>query len=599
MSKAPGQSRAPGPGAPGRGRAPWLTRGGRWLTSRRGRWAIPSGAVAAVAVVAAGSVLTSASAAPSLPHRTPAQLIADIAATKTWPSALSGTITTSASLGLPSLPGGSGAGPSSPIPSILTGSHTYQVWYGGPGKLRIAVPVPLGETDLRVDGNSIWLWDSKTNTATHLRRPASPGGGRFQPQSGTHHGWTGSPDGAPPIPATPPASSSPPSSTPPAASASAQYTQPASGRLSQAAPARHRPAIRIQQVASSGSPAYRSTLTETFSEPTPQQIAQQFLAAVGPTTTVGVADNVMVAGRAAYQLTLAPKSTQSLVGQIAIAVDASTHLPLRVQVTARGSASPVFSAGYTAVSFATPAASNFTFTPPPGAKVKQATLGDGNPLGGLLGGLPLGGLPFGHGGPGGPPRALVPGNGRVPKLCSPASARSSQHCIVLPPGAKLPKHLRVARPMGDPGTAQIGVPPGRKGLPLGRGAPELGTANPGAVRLKVGHGKTRNLGWYAYSPRTGTTYSPVTGDSSQGQVIGTGWTAVRVFAAPGLATSAGSGLTGPLKALLDGATPVHGSWGSGHLLRTSLLTVLITSKGQVLAGAVTPDLLYADVAQVK
>jgi hypothetical protein len=41
---------------------------------------------------------------------------------------------------------------------------------------------------------------------------------------------------------------------------------------------------------------------------------------------------------------------------------------------------------------------------------------------------------------------------------------------------------------------------------------------------------------------------------------------------------------------------VHGSWGSGRLLQTKLLSVLITSKGQILAGAVTPSALYADVA---
>jgi hypothetical protein len=51
-----------------------------------------------------------------------------------------------------------------------------------------------------------------------------------------------------------------------------------------------------------------------------------------------------------------------------------------------------------------------------------------------------------------------------------------------------------------------------------------------------------------------------------------------------------------LQALLKASTPVHGSWGSGRLLQTTLLTVLITSKGQILAGAVTPALLYADVA---
>jgi hypothetical protein len=279
-----------------------------------------------------------------------------------------------------------------------------------------------------------------------------------------------------------------------------------------------------------------------------------------------VADNVMVAGRAAYQLTLAPKSAQSLVGQVAVAIDARTHLPLRVQVTARGSATPVFSAGYTSISFATPAASNFTFTPPPGAKVKQATLGGaGGPLGGLLGGAPFGGIPFG----GGPPRVRIPSSGMPAKLCSPASAQPGQHCTVLPPGTQLPK-----------------------GMPLGRGAPEFGKA-------KLGTGHKRNLGWYAYSPMTGQTYTPHNGTASQGQVIGTGWTAVRVLAAPGLSGNAANQVGGPLKALLNAATPVHGSWGSGRLLRTSLLSVLITSQGQVLIGAVTPGLLYTDVAQAR
>jgi hypothetical protein len=52
-----------------------------------------------------------------------------------------------------------------------------------------------------------------------------------------------------------------------------------------------------------------------------------------------------------------------------------------------------------------------------------------------------------------------------------------------------------------------------------------------------------------------------------------------------------------LQALLKASTPVHGSWGSGRLLQTTLLSVLITSKGQILAGAVSPALLYADVAR--
>ena len=54
-----------------------------------------------------------------------------------------------------------------------------------------------------------------------------------------------------------------------------------------------------------------------------------------------------------------------------------------------------------------------------------------------------------------------------------------------------------------------------------------------------------------------------------------------------------------LRALLRSATPVHGSWGSGRLLRTSLLSVLFTSQGRVLIGAVTPAVLYGDAAKVK
>ena len=53
-----------------------------------------------------------------------------------------------------------------------------------------------------------------------------------------------------------------------------------------------------------------------------------------------------------------------------------------------------------------------------------------------------------------------------------------------------------------------------------------------------------------------------------------------------------------LSALLLAAHPVHGSWGSGKLLHTSLFSMLITN-GHVLIGAVTPSVLYADVARIK
>jgi len=50
--------------------------------------------------------------------------------------------------------------------------------------------------------------------------------------------------------------------------------------------------------------------------------------------------------------------------------------------------------------------------------------------------------------------------------------------------------------------------------------------------------------------------------------------------------------------MLGAAHPVHGAWGSGRLLHTSLVSMLITN-GHVLIGAVTPSALYAAAAHVR
>jgi outer membrane lipoprotein-sorting protein len=49
-----------------------------------------------------------------------------------------------------------------------------------------------------------------------------------------------------------------------------------------------------------------------------------------------------------------------------------------------------------------------------------------------------------------------------------------------------------------------------------------------------------------------------------------------------------------LNALLGSAKPVHGAWGSGTLLTTSLVSILMTG-GEVYIGAVQPSVLYAAV----
>jgi hypothetical protein len=42
---------------------------------------------------------------------------------------------------------------------------------------------------------------------------------------------------------------------------------------------------------------------------------------------------------------------------------------------------------------------------------------------------------------------------------------------------------------------------------------------------------------------------------------------------------------------------VSGAWGSGRLLRTSLVSVLITDSGRMFVGAVQPSVLYAAAGQ--
>jgi outer membrane lipoprotein-sorting protein len=365
------------------------------LSSRRARWAIPAGALVVTGGILAGSLITAAQAAPGLPARTPAQLLAQVADATTPP--LTGTVVETASFGLPSLPA---TGSPTSLSSLLTGSHTIRVWYAGPQHFRLAVPQSLSESDVIRDGSTAWLWQSTLNKVT-------------------------------------------------------KYTLPA-----------HAPAQAPAKDTVPGQPV------------TPQQAAQQVLAAVGPTTAVSVASNVSVAGQAAYALVLAPKDHRSLVGQVQVDVDARNGVPLRLQVFARGTSTPAFQVGYTAIQFVTPAAADLTFAPPPGSSVSQVNLGSGD-------------------------------HGHAPADTSGYATIGKDWLTVL----KLPSADLI------PGTA--GAP-----------APGSGGSTPG--------------------------------DSSA-----------------------------VLNALLGSATSVHGAWGSGRLLRTSLVSVLITDSGRAYVGAVQPSVLYA------
>ena len=254
------------------------------------RWLVPS--AAAVVIIgggaAAGTIV--ASADPSLPDRSAAQLLVDVQNAKV--DGFSGTVVETADLGLPAIVGALGSqAQSGNLTRLVAGSNTARVWYAGEDKTRLALVGTDGETDVIHNGSDVWLWQSANNTATHVTLPAG--------------------EKTTPVP--------------------------------------------------SGVPA------------TPQQAADQALAAISPTTKVSTTGAAKVAGRDAYELVLSPKDTASLVGQVRLAIDAKTHIPLRVDVYAKNATNPAIRVAFQQISFTTPDAQQFKFNPPPNAKVTEAS----------------------------------------------------------------------------------------------------------------------------------------------------------------------------------------------------------------------------------
>ena len=101
----------------------------------------------------------------------------------------------------------------------------------------------------------------------------------------------------------------------------------------------------------------------------PVELAGKALDAVDPSTRVSVADTAMVASRPTYVLRLEPRTVETLVGRVDVAVDYERRVPLRVAVFARGASSPALSFGYTSIDLGPVDPSTFTFSPPAGAKV--------------------------------------------------------------------------------------------------------------------------------------------------------------------------------------------------------------------------------------
>ena len=126
----------------------------------------------------------------------------------------------------------------------------------------------------------------------------------------------------------------------------------------------------------------------------------------------------------------------------------------------------------------------------------------------------------------------------------------------------------------DPSVFRFTPPPGAKVTELGAGA---------EARARAGAAGPEEL-----ARRAGAT-RPAAGGPA---VIGESWTSVVV--ARGVTAAS---VTGPARVLLDAAEPVQGAFGRGRLLRSPLVSALLTDNGRLYLGAVTPEALTAAAAQ--
>ncbi|WP_375400726.1 outer membrane lipoprotein carrier protein LolA [uncultured Amnibacterium sp.] len=141
----------------------------RSAPSRRlGRW-VPAIAAPVVVLGVVVAMPLSAGAAPSLPAKTPQQVL-DLIATSTSVKALSGTVSQTSDLGLPALPttGADSDSSTAAALNLLTGSHTFRVFAAGRSDRRVQVLDSSGERDVVQHGTSIWSYDSAKDEADHV-----------------------------------------------------------------------------------------------------------------------------------------------------------------------------------------------------------------------------------------------------------------------------------------------------------------------------------------------------------------------------------------------------------------------------------------------
>lgn len=119
-----------------------------------------------------GGLVATATAEDALPEMSAQELLVRLQDSKV--ENFSGTLVQDSNLGIPSLPGMGGSDDAS-LTSLISGTHTMDVWVAGPEKARLRVHGDMDESDVIVNGPDVWHWSYKDKAATHykLNRPSA------------------------------------------------------------------------------------------------------------------------------------------------------------------------------------------------------------------------------------------------------------------------------------------------------------------------------------------------------------------------------------------------------------------------------------------
>ncbi len=210
---------------------------------------------------------------------------------------------------------------------LVTGA-SGRLWIAKDGRVRLELQSEQGDTQVLYDGHTLSLYDAATNTLYRYTLPAndeSAGGEQGSSSGEKGAGGQGSSSGQ---------------SSAQTEGSSHQHEVPSVAKIEEA--------------------ISRLSRHANVSGATPTNIA----------------------GRPAYTVRVSPKEAGSLLGGAELSWDADNGVPLRAAIYSSSSSSPVIELAATEISYGPVESSVFEFSPPPGAKVEEGSLGSKSSEGG-------------------------------------------------------------------------------------------------------------------------------------------------------------------------------------------------------------------------